>query len=441
MNDNLNLNLLPHKPGVYIMKDVSGAIIYIGKAKDIFNRVHQYFAPHRAAAHSWKIPILVPLINKIDFIICASERDALLLEDKLIKRYSPFFNSMLKDAKTYPFIKLTLQEDFPRMYLTRRVENDGAAYFGPYPKVSVVKSLLKFLWKNKYAALRACKWSFSRAKKLDQKKINGCLYYHTGQCPAPCAGKMSYDDYRVLAKRIELFLSGDFAAVEASLSSAMKDAAAELKYEEAGNYRDFLTALTHMRERIKVSEYKEDKLQNKLSASAKLKRLSEVLGSGKILRHIEAFDNSHLFGNQPVGAMVCFVDGEKYKAHYRRFKINAQMAAGGADDFAMMHEIVTRRLAQIKKLPLDSRPDLLLIDGGKGQISFAAQAMRESGLNIKIIALAEREEEIFTLDSPTSIKLDKADPALLLLMEIRDEVHRFAITYHRLLRGKALLDK
>lgn len=437
----LNLNLLPKEPGVYIMKDASGVVIYVGKAINIYNRVHQYFQTGAENSRGWKIPSLVPLIAKIDFVVCASERDALILENKLIKRYKPFFNSLLKDDKTYPWIKLSMQEDYPRITLTRKVLPDGAEYFGPYPKVSNVKRLLNFLWKDKYAPLRQCKWSFNRQKPLPEKKIFSCIYYHTKQCPAPCAGKISYDDYRAIARRAALFLSGDFASFKEDVTKQMHAASKALEYEKAAQFRDFARAIEHMRERIKVSRYQDEKLDKKIQAAEKLKRLSEVLHSEKIIRHIEAFDNSHLYGRQAVGGMVCFVDGEKYKAHYRRFKIKSELPETGGDDFLMMKESVLRRIEQLKQLPAENRPELFLIDGGKGQLSFAMQAISQAGLEIKVISLAKREEEIFVPHQSESIKLDKSDPALRLIMEIRDEVHRFAITYHRLLRNKALLEK
>lgn len=437
----LNLNLLPKEPGVYIMKDGSGVVIYVGKAINIYNRVHQYFQTGAENSRGWKIPSLVPLIAKIDFVVCASERDALILENKLIKKYKPFFNSLLKDDKTYPWIKLSMQEDYPRITLTRKVLPDGAEYFGPYPKVSNVKRLLNFLWKDKYAPLRQCKWSFNRQKPLPEKKIFSCIYYHTKQCPAPCAGKISYEDYRAISRRAALFLRGDFASFKEDIVKQMRAAAKALEYEKAAQFRDFARAMEHMRERIKVSRYQDDKLDKKIQAAEKLKRLSEVLRSEKIIRHIEAFDNSHLYGRQAVGGMVCFVDGEKYKAHYRRFKIKSELPETGGDDFLMMKESVLRRIEQVKQLPAENRPDLFLIDGGKGQLSFAMQAIAQAGLEIKVISLAKREEEIFVPHQSESIKLDKSDPALRLIMEIRDEVHRFAITYHRLLRNKALLEK
>jgi excinuclease ABC subunit C len=223
------------------------------------------------------------------------------------------------------------------------------------------------------------------------------------------------------------------------MTAAMRAAAKNLDFETAAKYRNFIEAAGHMKERVSISEYKGEKLQRKIAASEKIKRLSEVLNSDKLIRHVEAFDNSHLYGKHPVGGVVCFIDGEKYKAHYRRFKIQSVLPDKGADDFAMMNEIVKRRLEQLKALSKDKQPDLFLIDGGPLQLDFALRAVKESGLDIKVISLAKREEEIFVPGRKQSVKLDKADPAVRLLMEIRDEVHRFAITYNRLLRSKELL--
>ena len=435
----LKLNLLPQKPGVYIMRAKHGVVLYIGKAVNIRARVAQYFQAGGSDGR-WQIPALVPLVHKIDFIVAASERDALIVEDKLIKQYQPFFNSMLKDAKTYPYIRLSMQEDYPRLTMVRRVQKDGAFYYGPYPHQFAIKNMLQMLWKNKYLPLCPCKWAFSRAKPLSQKRINGCIYYHLKQCPAPCAaGGISYKDYRKIANRAKMFFDGDYKNFAADTAEAMREASKAMDYEAAAKHRDFLAALEHMKERVVIGEYKGAKLQNKIAAADKLKALSELLGSEKIIRHIEAFDNSHLYGKHPVGAMVCFIDGDKYKAHYRRFKIKSSPPKKGADDFAMMNEIVTRRLAQTANLPKENRPDLFLIDGGKVQLDFALRAVQTSGQDIKVIALAEREEDIYVPGAKKGIKLDKSHPALRLLMEIRDEAHRFAITYNRLLRSKSLL--
>ena len=433
----LNLEILPSAPGIYLMKDKQGAVLYVGKAINIKKRVAQYFSGHEEQTRGWKIAALMPLISQIDFVVCASERDALLLENKLIKQYKPFFNSMLKDDKSYSYLKLTVGEDFPRLLLTRKKIKDKSLYFGPYPKAYNIKQLLHFLRRSGFAPLRQCSYSFSRQKPLAESKIQGCIYYHTGQCSAPCS-KISYNGYRQIVKRVALFLDGNFKQAKHELESAMKEASKNLNYEEAAKCRDLISALEQMGERIKVSKYNEEKLEHKLAVSAKLKELTRVLKSPVLINHIEAFDNSHLFGKEAVGAMVCFVDGEKYKAHYRRFKIKSQMKDTGADDFLMMKECVLRRLNQLKNLPPEKRPQLFLIDGGKGQLNFAAQAIKEAGFNIQVISLAKKEEEIFFPNRSNSLRLPKNSPALRLLQEIRDEVHRFVITYHRLLRNKAL---
>ncbi|MBR4355050.1 MAG: GIY-YIG nuclease family protein, partial [Elusimicrobiaceae bacterium] len=227
------IDILPKQPGVYIMRDKSGVIIYIGKAKNLADRVKQYFQESNLYSRGWKLPSLLPLIAKIDYIACDSERDALVLEEKLIKSYQPFFNSLGKDGKSYPYLKITMSEDFPRLVLTRRVVKGKDLYFGPYPKSHIVRSLMRFLWKSKYAPLRPCKWNFSRTKPLASVKINTCIYYHTGQCPAPCAGKISYADYRVLALRMADFLGGNFGEITEQLTTLMYEYSHKMEYERA----------------------------------------------------------------------------------------------------------------------------------------------------------------------------------------------------------------
>ena len=432
------INILPKQPGVYIMRDRTGAIIYVGKAKNLSDRVKQYFQESNLYSRGWKLPCLLPLIAKIDYITCDSERDALVLEEKLIKEYQPFFNSMGKDGKSYPYLKITLSEDFPRLVLTRRLVKGKDLYFGPYPKSSIVKNLIRFLWKSKYAPLRPCKWSFSRQKPLAPLKINTCIYYHTGQCPAPCAGKISYEDYRALVKRMADFLDGNFGEITEKLTTLMQAHSDKLEYEQATIFRNFLQALAHMKERVLVGKFKDEKIVTAMKNTDKLKRLAEVIGLKKLPAHIEAFDNSHLFGREAVGCMVCYINGEKNHEHYRRFKIRSKLPTRGGSDFAMMEESVYRRLRQIKRDPAHT-PDLILLDGGKSQITAAINAFERAGVYIPFIALAETHEGIYLPGAAESIKLPIGDPALNLLMEIRDEVHRFAVTYHRKLRNQAEL--
>ena len=430
------IELLPKKPGVYIMRSREGTVIYVGKAKNLSDRVKQYFQDSNLYSRGWKLPSLLPLIWKIDYVTTASERDAFVLEEKLIKKYQPFFNSLGKDDKRYPFLKLSLSEDFPRLSVVRKRTPGKDLYFGPYPKSSMVRSLMRFLWKSKYAPLRPCKWSFSRQKPLEERKINSCLYFHTGLCPAPCAGKTSYEDYRQIAQRMALFLEGDFTEISQKITSQMKQCSDAMEYEKEAVYRNFLQALEHMRERVVVSQYKDEKISQAIANSDKLKRLAHIVGLTRLPAHIEAFDNSHLFGREAVGCMVCYINGEKNHEHYRRFKIRSPLPKSGGSDFTMMQESVFRRLRQIKRDPAQ-KPDLFLLDGGKAQITAALNACEKAGLYIPMISLAETHEGIYVPGQENSIKLPLGDPALNLLMEIRDEVHRFAVTYHRKLRDKA----
>jgi len=432
-----SLAVLPHTPGVYLMRSSTGEIIYVGKAKDLAKRVPQYFSKSRAAGDR-KITALVALIRKIDYIPCASERDALVLERDLIGRLQPFFNSMWKDGKSYPYIKISFGEEFPRIGIARRKADDGGSYFGPYPKTSYVRKLLGWLWKSGFLPLRPCKWNFSRKNPLPQKTINACIYFHTKQCPAPCAGRITPAAYRRLARRGEDFLSGKAYRLREDFEKKMKAASSAMDYEEAARYRDLMYAISHMEERVKVSLFRDEELAGAMESSRAARRLGEVLGLARPPEHIEAFDTSSLFGREPVGSMVCFVHGKKHHPHYRRFKIRSVLPEGGSDDFLMIKEIVSRRLLALKREggPL---PDLFLIDGGKGQLAMAAQAEAETGVRIPLVSLAKREEELFVPGRSESIRLPKSDPALRLLMLIRDETHRFGISYHRQLRGRRLL--
>lgn len=432
------IELLPKKPGVYIMRAREGTVIYVGKAKNLSDRVKQYFQDSNLYSRGWKLPSLLPLIWKIDYVTTASERDALVLEEKLIKKYQPFFNSLGKDGKRYPYLKLSMGEDFPRLSIARKKLPGKDLYFGPYPKSSIVKSLMRFLWKSKYAPLRPCKWSFSRARALPKVRVNSCIYFHTGLCPAPCAGKISYEEYRDIAQRMALFLDGDFTEITQQITAQMQACSADMRYEQAAVFRNFLQALEHMRERVIVGQYKDEKITQAIENSDKLKRLAHLVGLTRLPAHIEAFDNSHLFGREAVGCMVCYINGEKNHEHYRRFKIKSKLPARGGSDFTMMQESVFRRLRQIKRDP-SQKPDLILLDGGKAQITAALMACDKAGLYIPMISLAETHEGIYVPGQNESIKLPLGDPALNLLMEIRDEVHRFAVTYHRKLRDKAEL--
>lgn len=417
------------------MKDASGTVLYVGKAKDLRRRVAQYFMKGAAEKGGWKIPNLVPLIKVIDYIPCAGEKDALLLERDLIGRLQPFFNAMWKDSKSYARVRLTMSEDFPRVFMTRSPGSKGDLVFGPYPKAEPLKKLLAYLWRTGFINLRRCRWDFSRKKPLDRRRINACLYYHTGQCTAPCDGRIPFRSYRALALRVKRFFEGDFAALDKEFRRGMQRGSAARDYETAALFRDMLAALDHMSERTMIRRLDPAAIDWTVDRSRGATRLAELLGLKSPPLHIEAFDTSSLFGRQPVGSSVCFRDGEPHKAHYRRYKIRTSLPEGGSDDFAMIGEIVGRRLSALRKSG-EPLPDLLLIDGGRGQLSAALAAAGKAGANIPVVSLAKEFEEIMVPGRPEPLRLPENDPALRLLQSLRDEAHRFGITYHRGLRGR-----
>ena len=415
------------------MRDAQAQVIYVGKANDLAKRVSQYFDPSRA---DLKTSMLVPLIRRIDYVPCASEREALLLERRLILRFQPFFNSMWKDDKSYPYVKITMNEDYPRVMLVRRKRADGALYFGPFPKTSTIKSLLRYLWERQIFPLRPCRWDFSVEKPLSSKTIKACLYYHTGQCPAPCAGRISREDYRRIAEEEGLFFKGEYRKLEGIWRAEMKAASASLDFERAARLRDNLGALGHMAERVRVKAVKAEDLTQRLESSRGVTDLQRALALKRPPYHVEAFDISHFSGKQTVASMVCFLGGAPNKDHYRRFKIET---VAGVDDFRSMKEVVSRRYRRLSEERRDL-PDLILIDGGKGQLAMAAEALKELKLDVPLASIAKRLEEVFLPGKSESVLLERSSPALRFLQRMRDEAHRFAVTYHRLLRGKKLIE-
>jgi excinuclease ABC subunit C len=413
------------------MRDAGMNILYVGKAKDLAKRVAQYFNPNKDDV---KNQVLAPLVRKIDYIACSSEREALVWERRLISRHQPFFNSMWKDGKSYPFVKLSLQEDFPRLSIVRRKPRDGAAYFGPYPQVSAVRSLLGHLWRSKAFPLRPCEYDFSLENPLAERKIKACLYYHTRECPAPCAGRISPEAYRRIAEDARLFFSGRFQELKGRLLCEMAEASRALDFERAAVLRDNAGALEHMADRVLYSAVRPERVDSRLEASRSVTDLQKALGLARPPHHIECFDISHLSGREAVGSMACFRGGSPNKSHYRRFKIRG---AFGIDDTASIAEVVGRRYRRLIAAG-EEMPDLVLVDGGKGQLSAAEKALAEIPLRIPLAALAKREEEIHLPGRPPALRLERGRPALALLQRLRDEAHRFAVGYHRNLRGKNL---
>ena len=531
------LAVLPDKPGVYLMHDAHGKVIYVGKAVVLKNRVRSYF--RNLASHTPKVRAMVEKIAEFETIVTSSEVEALILECNLIKKYRPRYNIMLKDDKTYPFLKVTVNEDFPRIYVTRRQMRDGAKYYGPYADVGAMHDTVKLL--RSMFPLRTC-------RKMNPDRP--CLNYHIERCLAPCAGYVSREEYGNMIKSVCMVLDGRTTELERDLKRRMQEAADNYAFEEAARLRDQLQAVTRLNEQQKavtgsggdmdvigfakdttgiclqiffvrkgkligrdnfflpdggeaeeevmsafVKQYyneatfvpkeivvpylpdEEEKqlieiwLADKAGRKAELilpqrgvkrellslandnakKLLEERLRKGSLslkddlaaaeelqlalalpnpLERMDCFDISHTQGSETVASMVVFRNGSISKKDYRKYKIVS--AEGKPDDFKSMQEVVYRRYKDYEDLP-----SLVVIDGGKGQLSSALEVIRGLGLHdLPVIGLAKREEEIFIPGQSESILLDRDSASLHLIQRIRDEAHRFAITFHRKLRGK-----
>ena len=537
------LKLLPDNPGVYIMLDEYKNVIYVGKARVLKNRVRQYF--HNSPKPE-KVMKMVENIRDFNYIITQTEIDALALENNLIKKYKPKYNILLKDDKTYPYIKADMREDFPTFSITRKIKKDGCRYFGPFMGGINCKDILDTLQLS--FCVRLCHASTKGNKRE-------CLNYHIGRCTAPCAGKVTKEDYAIQVKRALSFLDGNYKEAEKLLNEKMLNAAANENFEMALDYKNKLAMLSkleakritslnrfidadiiayasnnlysavnilitrkgimqggsnfaldeaHMSdgealtgfitqyylnheipseiileefcEKELLQNYFKDKFNKtveitvaKLGDKARLlqmakenateyleksvdrikhkddmtvnacKRLQQLLSLEKYPRRMECYDISNVSGVDKVGSMVVFIDGEADRSSYRRFKIKT---VEGANDFASLQEVLMRRLEKLGTEQEDKfpKPDLIIIDGGKGQLSAVKDIFEQKCIaGIELISLAKREEEVFTLNTDESIKIPHRDYALKMIQRIRDEAHRFAITYFRNLHSKTNL--
>ncbi|MEC9488659.1 MAG: excinuclease ABC subunit UvrC [Halanaerobium sp.] len=540
------LNILPTRPGVYLMKDETGEIIYIGKATSLRQRVRSYFQDSKH--QTYKTKVLVDYIDDLDYIVTDNEVEALILEANLIKKHLPKFNVRLKDDKTYPYIKVTLQEDFPRVFKTREVRKDGALYFGPYTDVDAVTKTLRAL--QDVFPIRDCKRKLERGK-LDER---ACLNLQIDKCSGPCVGKIDYQAYRELVDEVILFLQGKQRSLKVRVEEKMKKAAAELDFEQAAHYRDVLAALDKITEKQKVvldstgdldalavaqkenqacaymffvrsgrlvgrekfflegteegeeaetlaaflkqyygrtaetpqeilvSTLPEDervirrwlnelagrKVEMRIPLRGQKKKLLDLVARnaehslGQALlgikqqerqttvaveqlqkelhldnppHRIEGFDISNIQGKMPVASMVVFAGGKPKKEDYRRFQIRG---LDSPDDFEMMSQVIRRRYSRILEEG-SNLPDLILIDGGKGQVNSAYSVLSGLGLSqVPMVGLAKKEEEVFLPGRSKPVILSRRSAALHLLQRVRDEAHRFAVSYHRNLRGRRL---
>ena len=542
---------LPTDSGVYIMKNATGEIIYIGKAKNLKNRVSQYF--RNSKDFPVKVKAMVSNIADFSYIVTNTELEALALENNLIKKHQPYYNILLKDDKSYPYIKLNLKSDFPKLEVTRTLRKDGAKYFGPYIAGMRANEIIKTLC---YAyPLRTCNVKITKTPKRP------CLNYHLGLCSAPCAGKISKEDYKKLIDEVISFLNGHDDKVSKVLEQKMQSAAKAEQFETAIVLRDRLEMLKKlgrstitylnkyenldvfawatngslaslavllvrggksvgcetfhlidvslgMKESIEqfipqyylnarvpaeivvpceinevlnewlnqqrqsglgidgkgnvkitfakkgekaklleiakknaelaLDKFVETEKRNYDYTSGAVDKLQEILKLKKRPRKMECYDISNISGVLSVASMVVFWEGKPDKAKYRRFRIKT---VEGPNDFASMNEVLTRRFEESKKPNKDDEsfsilPDLIVIDGGKGQLSSAYNAMLKCGVNVPMIGLAKKEEEVFLPNQSEPIVLPRSHNSLKMLQRIRDESHRFAITYHRSLRNK-----
>ena len=543
MNIQEIIKLFPHSPGVYRYYDAEGNVIYVGKAKDLHKRVAQYFvSPERLTR---KTAVMVSKIADAEFTVVESEADALLLENNLIKQFKPRYNILLKDSKTYPWICVS-NDDFPKVFLTRRFARDGSRYFGPYSSVVHARNLVEF-FHNVYP-LRTCNLKITSDAIL-RGKFRPCLKFHIRKCMGCCIGGISKEEYNQNIEEIVRLLKGGGREIIQHYKTLMQEAAANMEFEQAQIYKEKMLSLEQhysksvimssivgdvdvfsliidgpeafgnfMRIRggavvqslnlgfkLMIEEPQESvlamfigEIQSKfgvlsreiivpfkpdmelenvefrvpvrgdklalLELSARnakemrlnalkqqehtdpdayknmvMESLQKQIGMKELPMHIECFDNSNIQGTNPVSACVVFRNAVPSKKDYRHFKVKTVV---GANDYATMKEVVNRRYSRMLQENPEDLPQLVVIDGGKGQLAFAYEALAELGLTDKltVIALAERMEEVYRVGDPYPMFIDRNSPALKVLQQIRDEAHRFGITFHRKLRGKAQIE-
>jgi excinuclease ABC subunit C len=411
------LKNIPLTSGVYLMKNADGRVIYVGKAVSLRRRVQSYFRPSLDRQAPLKTDRLVCEVADIDYIEAASEAGALILEAGLIKQHKPKYNVELKDDKSYPVIEVT-GEVFPRISIQRptlrQPHHRGAKYYGPYVNAGLVRDALTII--RKIFPFRTC-------DPLPKKE---CLDYHIGLCEAPCIQKIKKRDYARNIRNVCLVLEGKKDILYKRLRREMEALVKGQKFEQAARVRDQMRSIGALYSGTgDINYYKE---------SEQLKR---ALGLPRLPERIETFDISNMMGHQAVGSMVAFFNGKPDKNNYRRFRIKE---VEGIDDFQMMAEVVRRRYRRLQE-ESGAFPDLIVIDGGKGQLSFASRELELLGADIPIIALAKKEEEVFLPKKRNAVLLPQNSLALRLLRRMRDEAHRFAISYHRRLRSKQALGK
>ncbi|MDM4014366.1 excinuclease ABC subunit UvrC [Roseiconus lacunae] len=428
----VKVKTFPQTPGVYLMKDIAGRVIYVGKAKNLRSRAGSYFL--KAAAEDARTAGWIGDIADIDFMDCDSEVDALLMESRLIKDIQPKNNKELKDDKTFPYLMITTREDFPRVEVTREPKAKGVKLYGPFPSAGALRGAIQVL--QRIFKFRTCSLDIAEADE-QWKWFRPCLLASINQCTAPCNLRISKDEYRRDIKRLQTFLDGGKKRLLKEMRDEMMAASKQLDFERAAVLRDELKMLERLEERGELDTHAQPEVFY-IDPKKGLAGLRKVLGLSETPRVIEGMDIAHLGGGETVASLVQFIDGLPFKPGYRRFKIKD---VDGIDDFRSMYEVVSRRFRRLSD-ESEAFPDILLIDGGKGQLNSAMAAFRDQEITPPtVISLAKREEEIFRPGISEPLRLSKNSFALRLLQYVRDESHRFAQHYHHMLRNKSTFQR
>jgi len=420
----------PHSPGVYLMKDSAGRVIYVGKAKDLRNRAGSYFL--KAAADDQRTARLVREIRDVDFLEAESEVDALLMEARLIKDVQPKFNQDLKDDKTFPYLEISTDEDFPRVTFTREPRPRGTKLYGPFASAAGLRGAIQVL--QKVFKFRTCSLDIDEGDPRWQW-FRPCLLASIRQCTAPCNLRIAKEEYRKDIRRLQQFLEGKKRTLLEEMRQDMAVAAGELRFEEAARLRDEIQLLETLDQRGELDTHVQPEVFP-VDPKKGLAGLQRVLRLESRPRVIEGVDIAHLAGRETVASLVQFIDGLPFKPGYKHFKIRE---VAGADDTASIHEVVARRFQRLRDEG-DVVPDILLVDGGRGQLNAALAALALVEIRPPaVISLAKREEEVFVPDREEPLRLGRHSFALRLLQYVRDEAHRFAQHYHHILRRKSTL--
>ena len=418
----------PQTPGVYLMKNASDVVIYVGKATNLRSRAGSYFL--KAAAEEQRTANWIGEIADVDYMDCESEVDALLVESRLIKDIQPQHNKIQKDDKSFPYLQITTYEDFPRVEVTREPASSGVKLYGPFASAGELRGAVQVL--QRIFKFRTCTLDIDAGDER-WKWFRPCLLASIKQCTAPCNLRISKEDYRKDIRKLQMFMAGNKKRLLKQLHEQMLAASKELSFEKAAKIRDEIEMLESLDRRGELDTHAQPEVFH-IDPKKGLAGLRQVLKLSETPRTIEGVDIAHLGGGETVASLVKFIDGLPFKPGYRRYKIKN---VTGIDDYRSIHEVVSRRFKRLHD-EQDVFPDILLIDGGKGQLSSAMAAFESLGIEPPVVlSLAKQNEEIFRPGSTEPLVLSRHAFSLRLLQYVRDEAHRFAQHYHHILRGKS----